>query len=69
MCFMMDICMKLTSKSPCSTRTPITTCPCISVMANGTIKCSEAELTIERPKILFAGNLDAMKPPGICVIR
>lgn len=59
----------LTSNNPCRTRTHITTCPCINVIANGTNKCSVAELAMDKPKILLAGNFDAMKPPGICVIK
>jgi hypothetical protein len=37
--------------------------------APGKNKLRNAEQAMAVPKILFAGNIDAKKPPGICVMR
>lgn len=57
----------LTSTSPCNTRIHMIMAG--NSKAPGKNKLRNAEQAMAVPKILFAGNTDAKKPPGICVIR
>lgn len=59
---------KLTSTSPCIIRTKMMTNGS-RFNAPGTSKLRNDEHAMAVPKIRFAGNMDARKPPGTCVTK